>query len=278
MFRTDDAPDASVGDTSAEPVAAPGPLKWSCQPPLADGVSVARPAFAWLADAPLRLWQSVYQEKLNVFTWASTEEGSTTTRPATARTSRGGRRAWVLRGRFEKHPKEWQLSCRRPRLALQGALDLVEVLLAVRGAERVDRAARRGIRGQELVLQPGHPRVGCLGGGDGQPSGRTWRQREQHRFAGVVDPVHVVVSNGAGDLRGSGTLPRIDQDDDPLIPERQVSQHSGDRPARWHRGLELFVAGSPDELAEAVTLGGVLGDVRAVGGHAAPPERPDRAT
>src|SRR6267142_5396256 len=63
-------------------------------------------------------------------------------------------------------------------LALQATLDLVEVLLAVRGAERVDRAARRGIRGQELVLQPGHPRVGCLGGGDGQPSGRTWRQRE----------------------------------------------------------------------------------------------------
>src|SRR5256885_4916863 len=85
--------------------------------PLADGVSVARPAFAWLADAPLRLWQSVYQEKLNVFTWASTEEGSTRTRTATARTTRSGRMAWLLRGRFEKHPKEWQLSCRRSRLA-----------------------------------------------------------------------------------------------------------------------------------------------------------------
>src|SRR5438034_10002514 len=91
MFWTGDVPDASVGDTSAEPVAAPGPLKWSCQAPLADGVSVARPAFAWLADAPLRLWHSVYQEKLNVFTWASTEEGSTRTRTATARTTRSGR-------------------------------------------------------------------------------------------------------------------------------------------------------------------------------------------
>src|SRR5207302_9711468 len=53
-------------------------------------------------------------------------------------------------------------------LALQATLDLVEVLLAVRGAQRVDRAARRGFSGQVLVLQPGLPRIGSLDAGDGK--------------------------------------------------------------------------------------------------------------
>src|SRR5206468_10626606 len=56
-------------------------------------------------------------------------------------------------------------------------------------------------------------------------------------------------------------------DQDPLVPERQVTQDAGDRPAGAHRAAELLVGQAPDERAQPLALSIVLTDVRTIDVH-----------
>src|SRR5437763_14674147 len=66
-------------------------------------------------------------------------------------------------------------------------------------------------------------------------------------------------------------LEQRDERDDPLIPERQVGEHTGHGPAVRHRATQSRVVELADECFEAATFAIGLSDVRAVGGHAWPP-------
>jgi hypothetical protein len=66
-------------------------------------------------------------------------------------------------------------------------------------------------------------------------------------------------------------LEQLDERGDPLIPEREVREHAGHRPAVWHRATQSRVVELADERFEAATFAIVFGDVRAIGCHRCPP-------
>jgi hypothetical protein len=114
----------------------------------------------------------------------------------------------------------------------QRDFDLVEVLAAVLGAQEVKGAAGGGVTGQELLRQRLDFPVDRLGDRDREVGGTARGQREGQRLRRVVDPVDVGVAHGRRHRGRTALLPALDQDQGPLVPERQVGQHARHRPAR----------------------------------------------
>src|SRR3989454_11170867 len=115
------------------------------------------------------------------------------------------------------------------------------------GAQQVDRAARRRVSDDELVRQRLGLAVDRLGDRDRQVGSPPCEQREQQRLGGVVDPVDGGVIERARHGRGALALPALEQNQEPLVPERQVAQDAGDRPAGAHRAAELLVGQRSEE-------------------------------
>src|SRR5262249_14020766 len=121
---------------------------------------------------------------------------------------------------------------------------------------------RWGVCGGEGGRERRDGLVGGAGGLDGQRGGPVRRQRELHRLCSVVDPVDVGrVDSG----NGRSTSQLLAEQDDPLIPERQVRQHGRHCPASWHRPTPRRIVELADEGFEPATFAIVLGYVGAIG-------------
>src|SRR5204862_6695201 len=92
-----------------------------------------------------------------------------------------------------------------------------------------------------------------------------WRKSEEKRLARVVDPVDVC---GVFERRRDAALPPVEQDENALIPEREVTEEAGHRPARGQGLGEIGVAGAGDERPKALALRVVFLDVAAIRAHA----------
>jgi hypothetical protein len=84
---------------------------------------------------------------------------------------------------------------------------------------------------------------------------------------GVVDPVHVL-RLGVGGRERHATLQLVGERQYPGIPERDMSEHGGDRPVLVHLGAKLVLVEALDQGAKALTLSRVLIDVRRILRHA----------
>ena len=130
--------------------------------------------------------------------------------------------------------------------------DLVQMLLPVAGAHRVERTGVIQAR-KNFIRQRGHELIGLFRNADRELSQSPWSDSKDQRSRCVVDPVNIRgLVLGCRDLLA--TLELRGEVKRAAVPERDVAQHSSRAPVFVDHSAELPVAQTRNQCPHARQL------------------------